>query len=248
MNMSLIKEYMNKIVQKLNDIYRIEEEKINKAASLIANAILNQKHIYIFGCTHSSILAEEVFYRAGSLAEYEPLFVPGLSVTNTKPVLTSLMERNEQFGKDIISCSKIGRDDILIIVSTSGKNAVPIEVALGAKKLGAKLVVITSTAYKKFPSNHSSGKKLVDINPDVLIDNHVDVGDAVIKIDNNYMGPVSTIVGAFILHSISIRVAEEILKRGEEPNVFLSANIPGGSEKNKRILENETFKRIFLIP
>jgi len=246
--MSLIEEYMNKIIKKLEEIHENEMEKISNAAILITDVILNQKHIYVFGCTHSSILAEEIFYRAGSLAEYEPLFVPGLSVTNTKPVFTSLIEKNEQFGKDIISCSRIGKDDVLIVISTSGKNAVPVEVALGAKKAGAKLIVITSKAYRKFKSNHSSGKKLLDVEPEVLIDNHVEPGDAVIEVGKHWMGPISTIAGAFILHSISIKVAEELIKKGKEPNVFSSANVPGGTERNQKILNDEFFRRILLMP
>ncbi|MCD6545374.1 MAG: SIS domain-containing protein [Thermotogae bacterium] len=246
--MSLIEEYLNKIVKRLEDVHKNEGENIAKAASLITKAILEKKHIYIFGCTHSSILAEEVFYRAGSLAEYEPLFVPGLSVTNTKPVLTSLMEKNEQFGKDIVSCSRIEKDDVLIVISTSGRNAVPVEVALEAKEKGLKLIVITSRFYKEFPSNHSSGKKLTDVGADVVINNHVDIGDAVVKVGDNYMGPISTILGAFILHSISIKVAQKLLETGKDPNVFASANVPKNSEKNKKILEDEFLRRILLMP
>jgi len=229
---SLMKEYSEKIVAKLSQVCENEESNIKKAALLITNAILNKKHIYIFGCTHSSILAEEVFYRAGSLAEYEPLFAPGLSVTNAKPVLTSLMERNEQFGRDIVSCSRLEKGDILVIISTSGKNAVPVEVALRAKDLGVRLVVITS----------------MDTEPDVIIDNHVDPGDATMKIAGNLMGPISTILGAFILHSISMEIAEELVKKGLEPNVFTSANIPQGMGKNEKILQNDFFKRILMMP
>lgn len=246
--MSLMKEYSEKIVAKLSQVCENEESNIKKAALLITNAILNKKHIYIFGCTHSSILAEEVFYRAGSLAEYEPLFAPGLSVTNTKPVLTSLMERNEQFGRDIVSCSRLEKGDILVIISTSGKNAVPVEVALRAKDLGGRLIVITSIAYREFPSNHSSGKKLLDTEPDVIIDNHVDPGDATMEIAGNLMGPISTILGAFILHSISMEIVEELVKKGIEPNVFTSANIPQGMGKNEKILQNDFFKRILMMP
>jgi uncharacterized phosphosugar-binding protein len=246
--MSLMEEYLNIIIEKLKVVHKNEEEKIEKAASIISEAIIDRKHVYVFGCTHSSILAEEVFYRAGSLAEYEPIFVPGLSVTNTKPVLTSLVEKNEQFGKDIVSCSRFEKDDVLIVISTSGRNAVPVEVAMGSKEKGLKLIIITSKAYESFTSNHSSGKKLQDIEADVLIDNHVDVGDAVVKVGENYMGPISTIIGAFILHSISIKVAQKLLEKGIKPNVFASANVPGNVQKNKEILENDSFKRTFLIP
>ncbi|MDN5338746.1 MAG: hypothetical protein PWQ20_1816 [Thermotogaceae bacterium] len=86
--MSLMEEYLNKIIEKLKDVHKNEEEKIEEAASIISEAIINKKHVYVFGCTHSSILAEEVFYRAGSLAEYEPIFVPGLSVTDSKKTMS----------------------------------------------------------------------------------------------------------------------------------------------------------------
>lgn len=232
----------------LDEVEQNEKENIKKAAHLIYETAKNEKHVYIFGCTHSSILAEEVYYRAGSLAIFEPIFVPGLTVATTKPRLTSYIERNEQYGKDIVESSRITKSDCIIVVSTSGRNAVPVTVALESKRRGAKVITLISKNYEKFDSNHSTGKKLSDETFDVVIDNHVPVGDSVIPINGVTMGPVSTYAGAFILHSISLRVAEKYLENGEQPDILVSSNIPEGEQMNKELFKKKRVRELYFLP
>lgn len=232
----------------LDEVEQNEKENIEKAAHLIYETAKNDKHVYIFGCTHSSILAEEVYYRAGSLAIFEPIFVPGLTVATTKPRLTSYIERNEQYGKDIVESSRINKGDCIIVVSTSGRNAVPVTVALESKRREAKVITLISKNYEKFDSNHSTGKKLSDETFDVVIDNHVPVGDSVIPINGVTMGPVSTYAGAFILHSISMRVAEKYLENGEQPNILVSSNIPEGEQMNKELFKKKRVRELYFLP
>lgn len=232
----------------LDEVEQNEKENIEKAAHLIYETAKNDKHVYIFGCTHSSILAEEVYYRAGSLAIFEPIFVPGLTVATTKPRLTSYIERNEQYGKDIVESSRINKGDCIIVVSTSGRNAVPVTVALESKRREAKVITLISKNYEKFDSNHSTGKKLSDETFDVVIDNHVPVGDSVIPINGVTMGPVSTYAGAFILHSISLRVAEKYLENGEQPDILVSSNIPEGEQMNKELFKKKRVRELYFLP
>ncbi|POZ91647.1 sugar isomerase domain-containing protein [Petrotoga sp. SL27] len=241
-------KYLESIKKVLDEVEQNEKENIEKAAQLIYETAKNDKHVYIFGCTHSSILAEEVYYRAGTLALFEPIFVPGLSVTTTKPRLTSFIERNEQYGKDIVESSRINKGDCIIVVSTSGGNAVPVTVALESKRRGAKVITLISKNYEKFDSNHSTGKKLGDETFDVVIDNHVPVGDSVIPINGVTMGPVSTYAGAYILHSISMRVAEKYLENGEQPDILVSSNIPGGEQMNKELFKKKRVRNLYFLP
>ncbi|MDN5346061.1 MAG: hypothetical protein PWQ73_565 [Petrotoga sp.] len=241
-------KYLESIKKVLDEVEQNEKENIEKAAQLIYETAKNDKHVYIFGCTHSSILAEEVYYRTGTLALFEPIFVPGLSVTTTKPRLTSFIERNEQYGKGIVESSRINNGDCIIVVSTSGGNAVPVTVALESKRRGAKVITLISKNYEKFDSNHSTGKKLGDETFDVVIDNHVPVGDSVIPINGVTMGPVSTYAGAFILHSISMRVAEKYLENGEQPDILVSSNIPGGEQMNKELFKNKRVRNLYFLP
>ena len=238
--------YKAVIIEKLEKIVENEKDSIRKAAELIVNTLLNDGRVYIFGCNHSAIIPQEVYYRAGSLAVYTPLLIPGLNLVNTKPVLSTFMERNEQFGKDIVLSSRIREKDVVIIVSTSGRNPVPVAFALEVKKIGSKIVVITSKKFcKSFPSRHSSGKTLLDIPPDVVIDNFADPGDVSVEVGNKKMGPVSTITGVFIIHLISMTVTDLMTKQGIDPPVFVSSNVPEGDRVNKKLSkEFEVFLKL----
>ena len=110
----------------LREIAEKEEKNLLLAAQKIADAFLAGKTIYVFGCTHSAILAEDVFYRAGAPAFWRPLWGPGMSIATTPGFLTSAVEHSEEVGRAVIACSQIGRDDVLVLISTSGKNAAPV--------------------------------------------------------------------------------------------------------------------------
>ena len=125
----------------------------------------------------------------------------------------------------------LGTGDVLIIISNSGRNPVPIEMAMEGVKRGAKVVAISSTQYGgAFASRHSSGKKLADI-AHLAIDNQGVAGDAVVEIEGlkQRMGPVSTITSAAILHGIMLEAAIA------RPEVWGSAN--SDSTDNEALLQ-----------
>ncbi len=240
-------DYKEKILEKLDLILKNEKENIETAAELIVEAFSSEKNVYIFGCNHSAIIAQEVFYRAGSLALYIPIFSPGLNFIDTKPLLTTYMERNEKLGEDIVRSSRIKKGDVVIVVSTSGRNPAPVEFAIRSKELGAKLIAITSRKFSEsFPSRHSSGKKLIDVPPDVVIDNYADPGDVSVEVVEKRMGPTSSITGIFIIHLISMTVAKKLKDLGIDPPVFISSNVPGGDEVNNRLVEE--YEQILKMP
>jgi len=247
MDLDHFDSYKAVIIEKLEKIVENERDSIRKAAELIVDTLLNDGRVYIFGCNHSAIIPQEVYYRAGSLAVYIPLLIPGLNLINTKPILSTFMERNEQFGKDIVLSSRIREKDVVIIVSTSGRNPVPVAFALEVKKIGSRIIVITSKKFcKSFPSRHSSGKTLLDIPPDVVIDNFADPGDVSVEVENKKMGPVSTITGVFIIHLISMTVADLMARQGIDPPVFVSSNVPEGDKVNKKL--SKEFEDFLKLP
>ena len=133
-NSSFIERYLASAQNILATVAEQQQEQLDKAAAMIADAYAAGKTIYIFGCTHSAILAEDVFYRAGAPTFWRPLWGPGMSITTTPGFLTSAAEHNEQLGEAIINCSQIGADDVLVVLSTSGKNGAPVAVAETALK------------------------------------------------------------------------------------------------------------------
>ena len=99
-----------------------------------ALAYVGEKGLSIItGCSHAGILAEEVFYRTGGLAVINPIFFPGFML-NTRPItMTSALERVPGLGKTILTQNHVGEGDLLIIHSVSGRNNVPVEMAMSSR-------------------------------------------------------------------------------------------------------------------
>ena len=233
-------EYMDKVIQMLVTVSDKEEEHLKKVAEVMALTIRNGNSTFVFGASHAGILAEETYFRAGGLVVFNPIFAKGLLLDNVPITITSEMERLEGYGKIIIDKSPIKAGDCLIVHSVSGRNPVTIEVALAAKAKGATIICITNLAYSKsVTSRYSKGVKLYEVS-DLVIDNHGDIGDASIEIDNTgiRMGATSTVIGAAIINTIATETIKILYKEGVEIlPVFFSANLDGGEEKNKKIVE-----------
>ncbi len=231
-------EYFNIVKQILADIRAAEDEKIEKAAEVIADVILADGLVHIFGTGHSNLLAEEVFYRAGTLAPIN--HVLDVSLAGTVGVTKSeFMERLEGIGPILYDWVRPDPQDCFIIISNSGRNAAPIELAREAKEHGHTVIAITSVTYSKHqPSRHSSGRLLLDY-ADIVLDNHTPVGDACVTIPGTEIkvGPTSTVAGAYILNAVMVQAAFILKERGMEPPVFLSGNLDGAREYNQRLLD-----------
>lgn len=228
------------IVQKtIEKAWNEQTAVIDQIASAIRTALTEKHSVFIFGCSHAGIIAEEVFYRTGGLAVINPIFFPGFML-NTRPItMTSQLERVDGLGKIILKENRVKAGDVLIIHSVSGRNNVPVEMAIEAKKLGVTTVAITNIAYSSaVTSRHPSGKRLFEV-CDLVLDNKGEVGDAAVALDGlpEKIGPTSTTVGAALINAVVIETVGKMLEDGKIPPVFLSANLDGGDEHNKRIFE-----------
>ena len=243
-------QYLSKTTALLEMIAEQEQTHMLSAAGLVAEAYAAHRKIYIFGCTHSAILAQDVFYRAGSPCFWQPLWGPGMSIDTTPGILTSALERNEQLGNAIIESSQLQKGDVLFVISTSGKNACPVAVAASALKRKARVVVITSGAYAGKCGNHSTIPSLGSLSGSALvIDNHVPEGDAsVIQAGNTPMGPLSTIAGSFILHTVGAFAVELLYEKGIHADVFMSSNTSDGAVRNAAIMNDAQNKHKFMLP
>lgn len=231
--------YIRIVTGCIEKAWETQKETVLEAAAWVAETIEKKRNVFVFGCSHAGILAEEVFYRTGGLAVINPIFFPGFML-NTRPItMTSALERVPGLGKTILTQNHVGEGDLLIIHSVSGRNTVPVEMAIEAKTMGVRTVCITNLEYSNgVTSRHPSGKRLFEV-CDLVIDNCGEKGDAAVKLDGleEKIGPTSTAVGTAILNALVIEAVEKMIADGIVPPVFMSANLDGGDEHNARIFE-----------
>lgn len=223
----------------LNRVEDTQSQAMEAAARLVADTIQRDGIVYTFGTGHSHCVAEEVVYRAGGLAPVDAILEPSLTGT-TDVVASEFMERIEGIATVIFDARRVGPNDLLIIISNSGRNGATVEMALAAKAKGVKTVAVTSLEYSmKTTSRHSSGKRLCEV-ADVVIDNCGVLGDAALHLDGleQPVGPTSNIAALFVLHGTLARAAEIMLERGFLPPVFWSGNLDGAREKNQALLDH----------
>jgi len=234
-----IKRYFQAVQDNLDKVLDTQLEAMEKTAKLFADTVENGSTLYITGCSHSSIFAQEVFYRAGGFMLMNPIFLPGMTLETFPPTRTSKYERIPGIAAAVLSETKIKQDDVLVIASVSGRNTVPIELALWAKEHGVKVVALTSMSYSSdTQSRHSSGKRLFEL-ADIILDLMGEKGDAALAIEGllEKTAPLSTVTGVTMMHAVISQAIEFLVMRGLAPPVFLSSNLDGGDEYNKRLLE-----------
>ena len=232
-------EYLSHLQKILEQIKDTQWETIDACAKRIAESIADKHALFAYGASHAGILSQELFYRAGGLATFNPI-LPSDVMLNTRPVtLTTSMERLDGYATIILKHTPIKAGDILILHSVSGRNKAIIEMALEAKKMGITTIGVTNMTYsKQLTSRHESGKMLYEV-CDYVLDNCGDFEDASTKIDGieQKVAPTSTISGCTIVNMMLIRTVEYLLEMGIEPPIFRSANADGGDEFNDRIFE-----------
>ena len=236
----LTDQYIEGIISLLEKI-KIEEEKaIDEASGLMADAVENGNRLFGFGCTHSSLPIQDAVYRAGGFMAMNPIYAPGIAHLDVFPTtLTSAMEKMTGYAELILENQPIQKGDVLIIISVSGRNAVPIEMAKLAQERGIKVIGVTSLKYThSVESRHPSGKKMVDF-ADVVIDNKVEKGDALLSAEGleTKFTPASGVTSTAIMHCLTTATIEKLLARGITPPVFIAANVDGGAEHNKKLMD-----------
>ncbi|WP_033321920.1 SIS domain-containing protein [Streptomyces yerevanensis] len=224
-----------------------EAEAITAAGTLIADTVAAEGRLFAFGAGHSSLAAQDVVYRAGGLALMNLLAVPGAVGVDVMPAtLGSALERVDGLATAVLDMSPARAGDVLVIISLSGRNALPVEMALHARELGLKVIGVTSVAYgSETKSRHSSGTYLKD-HCDVVLDSKIAVGDAELTLDTvpAPFAPASTVVTSALLQAVMATAAGTLADRGIEPPLLRSGNVDGGHEWNGRVFE-EYADRIF---
>jgi uncharacterized phosphosugar-binding protein len=223
-------EYAQKIQEHLTSVVQGQEELITEAAGWLAETIIHDRIIHTFGTGHSHMMALELSVRAGGLANVNAM-LDSMVMTSEGSRRSAEIERIPGLAKIIWDQHVIAADDVMIVISNSGRNALPLEMAMVAKEAGLKVIGITSvTQSAKYPSRHPSGKKLMDV-VDLVIDNRVPSGDGILQIGGCQTGASSTISGVFIVNLLATEAMKIAASQGARLPVYFSQNIDGYSNE-----------------
>ncbi|MCM1969860.1 MULTISPECIES: SIS domain-containing protein [Streptomyces] len=232
------------LLQKVRDE---EAGNIEAAGELLADAVAGGGRLFAFGAGHSSLPAQDVVYRAGGLALMNLLVVPGVVGVDVVPAtLGSALERVDGLASAALDTSPLRAGDVLVIISLSGRNALPVEMATKARALGVKVIGVTSVAYAtETKPRNASGTFLKD-HCDVVLDSKIAVGDAELTLDTvpAPFAPASTVVTSALMQAVMATAAGALADRGIEPPLLRSGNVDGGHEWNSRVMA-EYGDRIF---
>lgn len=229
--------YLTRIHMLLDEVAEANRDVLPLAADRIATTIAKGGILHAFGSGHSALLAQEIFHRAGGLAPVNAMLDANLTIFGTSR--PTWLERTEGYAASLFVNHDTREGEVVLVISNSGINAVPVEVAREAKARGlATIAVGSAAAYANAESRHSSGQTLFDI-ADLVLDTRVPVGDALHEVGNTgiTIGAASTILGSALLNELVIAVAGALAARGAEVPVFTSQNVPGGDEANRDLIE-----------
>jgi uncharacterized phosphosugar-binding protein len=235
----LAKRYLEKGRELLQRLQDWQLGNIEQAAEMIAQAIAEGHTFYAWGGPHSSLPVQDIFWRAGGLAIVNPVLTHGLSLEVGPIYLTSFLERAEGAGQEFFGGIGAEPGDVILLVSTSGRNPFPIEMAMSAKEAGLKVIGMTSMTYtNSVTSRHSSGKKMYEY-CDIVLDNLTVPGDAVLEDERlpQKVGPTSGWMGCLILQALMVEVAERLAEKEIVPPIYFAVNLDG-QEEYVRYLDN----------
>lgn len=245
------KEYIEQIKTLLDRIVTEEAEPLKEAAKILADAIAGDGRIFAWGSTHSSTTMQDIYVRAGGLMLINAIFIPGLEALQTGPFgITSRIERLSGYAEEILNFTPIRSGDVLILVSVSGRNAVPIEMAKIARERGIQVIAVTGVEYSNSVEPRHPGGKNMYAYANVVLDNKTKPGDAILSAEGlrPKFCPVSGITSTAVLQCLVAETVDQLLERGIAPPVFVAQNIDGGEEYNKSMFKKYRDKIFYLMP
>ena len=241
--MDLVKDYIDKC-REIADKVEAQKEKIATAAQWFAASILAGRVVHVFGSGHSRIMVEEMWPRYGSFPGFNPIVE--LSLTYHNNVVGANGQRQAMFLENVSGLAErilrnfgLNEEDTALVVSSSGCNIVPIEMAEEFQKRNIRVVALVTTAHlEASQSKRSDGKKLVDF-ADLVLDSGAPVGDSMINIPSleTPVSPGSTVGGVMIVNSIKAELARLLTEAGQPPKV-LTAGAVVGNERAKELFES----------
>ncbi|MDR2245059.1 MAG: SIS domain-containing protein [Treponema sp.] len=231
--------FLEYLIKFLKSASETQDENISRAADLVVESFTGNKHFFVFGSGHSHLTAEELYTRAGGLAFVKAILPPELMLHEMLNKST-LLEQLEGYAPALLELYRVGTGDTILIISNSGRNSVPVEMAIGARERGARIIALTSLKHSgRVASRHSSGKRLFEL-ADVVLDNQGEYGDAAFYVEGCLIptGATSDAVGIALAQALTVRIVEKLARRGVEAPLFRSSNADGdAASHNARLVE-----------
>jgi uncharacterized phosphosugar-binding protein len=248
---SLVETYRDRAHNLLAAAWTANEPTIAKLAPLVGASVARGEVIHTFGSGHSELISREIIGRAGGLVCVSGIIDPTNGFIENLPGYgTRLVERYDRQ-------HELRRGEVIIVISNSGKNGSPIDVALYAKNKGLTVVALTCLAMSKVtPSQHPNGKRLFEV-ADYVLDNGGVPGDAIVEVPSlraanadpaagslkagapaeasAKAGPTSTLIGCSVLNWLSLSTIEWLVAHGNQPPLLRSQNLPGAIEYNREL-------------
>jgi uncharacterized phosphosugar-binding protein len=239
MKLSPAQTYLQKSRDLLETVER-QVPQIQTAADWFSRSILAARMVHIFGSGHSRIMVEEMWPRYGSFPGFNPIVELSLSFHNLVVGANGQrqamhLENAAGLAERILRNFAVGPEDSAFVISSSGCNLVPIEMAEGFQKRGLKVVVMISRKHSEASaSKHASGKKLQDF-ADLVLDTGAPVGDAMVTVPglDTPVSPGSTVGGCLLVNAIKAEVAARLVAAGRPPKVLAAAAVVGAERASK---------------
>lgn len=222
-------DYRAEVHRILDQIPATQAEPLEQAAALMADTVEGAGIVYAFGAGHSQSVALEFYYRAGGLAPCDVI----------EERTFGRAERLPGYAAVLLEPYPLGAKDLLVVASNSGRNPLPVEMAIEARRRGARVVGITSLAHSRtIAARPPLAHRLFEV-CDVVIDNCTPPGDVAVElpaVGGVRVGGLSTLAGVFIVQTLVCRASELIAARGHSVPVFCSMNLDEGDERNRALL------------
>lgn len=227
--------YLEALMGHLELLHRESFDTIEEVATRAATSIREGGVVHVFGCGHSQLVAVEASDRAGGLAALHAIVDPALAPTGG--LRSARTERLPGYGQVVLEAEDLRPGEVLIVVSNSGMNPVPIDVARGAAEQGMFVVAVTSRAHSDaVASRHPSGLRLHEV-AHVTIDTGAPIGDAALHLpDGTGVGPLSTVLASAAVHAVMVTAAEQLAATGDEVPVLVSQNLDGPADPNESVI------------
>jgi uncharacterized phosphosugar-binding protein len=243
MKNNAIQDYLKRC-RGLIDLVESQEESIRTAAKWFSETILCGRMVHVFGSGHSRIMVEEMWPRYGSFPGFNPIVE--LSLTYHHPVVGSSGQRQAMFLENVPGLAdrilrnfNLSDQECALVVSSSGCNVVPIEMAEVFQARGVKVVALVSRRHLEASrSKRVDGLKLTDF-ADLVLDTGAPPGDAMVHIEglDTPVAPGSTVGGCLVVNAVKAELASLLTTAGQPP-IVLSSGVVVGDDRAKDLFES----------